>query len=46
MMMSEMRAELQDEVADLALLATEALLHEKVDEKRDREFVDSFLKER
>ncbi len=40
----EMRAELQDEVADLALLATEALLHEKVDEKRDREFVESFLK--
>lgn len=42
----EMREELQDEVADLALMATEALLHEKVDEQRDREFVESFLEGR
>ena len=40
----DMREELQDEVADLALLATEALLKEKVDEKTDREFVENFLK--
>ncbi len=40
----EMRAELQDEVADLAMLATEALLNEKADDRRDREFIENFLK--
>lgn len=40
----DMRNELQDEVADLAILAAEKLLREKVDEARDREFIDNFLK--
>ena len=42
----EMRNELQDEVADLAILAAEKLLREKVDEEHDRKFVDDFLKGR
>ena len=42
----EMRQELQDEVADLAILATERLLREKVDEDRDRAFVADFLEGR
>ena len=41
-----MRDELQDEVADLAIMAAERLLREKVDEERDRAFVDDFLKGR
>ncbi|MDO5118760.1 MAG: F0F1 ATP synthase subunit B [Coriobacteriales bacterium] len=40
----DMRNELQDEVADLAILAAEKLLREKIDEARDREFIDNFLK--
>ena len=41
---NQMREELQDEVADLALLAAESLLKEKVDEKTDRAYVENFLK--
>lgn len=41
----EMRDDLQDEVADLALLAAEKLLQEKATDDRDRKFVEDFLKE-
>ncbi len=42
---AEMEKEVQKEIVDVALLAAEKLLNEKVDEKKDREYIENFLKE-
>ena len=37
--------DLQDEMVDIALAASEKLLKDKVDEKHDRALVDAFVKD-
>lgn len=39
----EMISELKEKTADLALIATEKILDEKLDEKKDREIIDKYL---
>ncbi len=38
-----MIASLKKETADLAIMATEKIIKEKLDKKRDREIIDSYL---